>query len=187
LKAQSYYPPRTSAIHGLNPKERAKPGKWHRIVPTNPVRCCSAFAHTPTLPTSLESRSSALRPEPEASNDGQAIGSGQAAAPIHRIHHPNARPVGGAKIGHAEVPVSAAGTALSPYYLSPPHACWRHKLLASGRRRAHSVSLPTTPSERTRKTAHYSPSMPYGSRWYLHNANWPFEKRDKRVLNNYSG
>jgi hypothetical protein len=26
---------------------------WHRIVLTNPVRCCSAFAHTPTSPTSL--------------------------------------------------------------------------------------------------------------------------------------
>jgi hypothetical protein len=63
------------------------------------------------------------RPEPEASNDGQALGSGQAAASIHRIHHSNERPVGGAKAGHAEEPVPAAGTALSPYYLSPPHAC----------------------------------------------------------------
>ena len=60
-------------------------------------------------------------------------------APIHRMHHSNERPVGGAKIGHAEEPVSAAGTALSPCYLLPPHACSRHKLLAPGRQRATSV------------------------------------------------
>jgi hypothetical protein len=168
LKAQPYYPPRTSAIHGCNPKLCARPGSWHRIVLTNPVRCCSAFAHTPALPTSLDSRCSALRPEPEASNDGQAIGSGQAAASIHRIHHSNERPVGGAKIGHAEEPLSAAGTALSPYYLSPPHACWRRKLLASVRAPTCSECPSRPPPAKERgKTAHSSPSMPCGSRWHF--------------------
>jgi hypothetical protein len=57
---------------------------------------------------------------PEAPDNGQAIDAGQAAASIHRMHHSNERPVGGAKIWHAEVPVSAAGTALSrPYRVLP--------------------------------------------------------------------
>jgi hypothetical protein len=99
---------------------------------TDLVRCCSAFAHTPTSPTSLDSRCSAFGPEPEAPHNGQAIGSGQAS----EEQHSNERPVGGAKIRHAEEPVPAAGTALSAYYLSPPHGCWRHKLLPSGRQRA---------------------------------------------------
>jgi hypothetical protein len=99
---------------------------------TNLFRCCSAFAHTPTSPTSLDSRCSAIGPEPEAPDNGQVIDAGQAAASIHRMHHSNERPVGGAKIGHAEEPVSADGTALSPYYLLPPHACSRHILLVPG-------------------------------------------------------
>jgi hypothetical protein len=41
------------------------------------------------------------------------------------MHHPNERPVGGTKTGHAEEPVSAGGTALSLYHLLPPHACSR--------------------------------------------------------------
>ena len=49
------------------------------------------------------------------------------------IHHSNdEHPVGGTKIRHAEGPVPAAGTALSTYYLLPPHACWRNRLLVSG-------------------------------------------------------
>ena len=112
---------------------------WHRVVLTNPVRCCSAFAHTPTSPTSLVSRCSAIGPEPEAPDNGQAIDAGQAAASIHRMHHSNERPVGVAKTGHAEGPVSAACTALGVYYLPPSGVCSRRKLLASGRRRAHSA------------------------------------------------
>jgi hypothetical protein len=46
----------------------------HRAVFTNPVRCCSAFVHTfSTSPTSLDSRCSALGPEPGAPDNGQAI------------------------------------------------------------------------------------------------------------------
>jgi hypothetical protein len=63
----------------------------------------------------LDSRCSAIGPEPEAPDNGQAIDAGQAAALIHRMHHSNERPVSGAKIGHAEEPVSAAGTVLSLY------------------------------------------------------------------------
>jgi hypothetical protein len=106
---------------------------------TNPVRCCNAFSHTSTSPSSLDSRCSAIGPEPEAPDNGQAIDAGQAAASIHRMRHSNERPVGVAKIGHAEEPVSAACTALGVCYLPPPGACLRHKLLAPGRRRAHSV------------------------------------------------
>jgi hypothetical protein len=65
---------------------------------------------------------------------------GQAAASIHRMHHSNERPVGGAKIWHAEGPVSAAGTALSPNYLLPPHV--RARVINywhQGRQRAASV------------------------------------------------
>jgi hypothetical protein len=105
----------------------------------------------------LDSRcaSATAGPEPEAPDNGQAIDAGQAAASIHRMHHSNGRPspVGVIEIGHAEGPVSAAGTALSLCYLLPPHACSRHKLLAPGPRAANvlPVSLPTTSSEITRK------------------------------------
>ena len=86
---------------------------------TNPIRCCNAFAHTSTSPSSLDSRCSAIGPEPEAPDNGQAIDAGQAAASIHRMHHSNERPVGVAKIGHAEEPISAACTALAVHYLLP--------------------------------------------------------------------
>ena len=139
MKAPPHYSPRPSPIHGCNPKVCAKPGSGHQAVLTNLVRCCNAFAHTSTSPSSLDSRCSAIGPEPEAPDNGQAIDAGQAAASIHRMHHSNERPVGVAKIGHAEEPVSAACTALVVCYLPPSDACSRHKLLASGRRRAHSV------------------------------------------------
>ena len=131
-QAPPHYSPRPSAIHGCNPKVCAGPGSGHRAVLTNPVRCCNAFAHTSTSPTSLDPRCSAIGPEPEAPDNSQAIDAGQVAASIHRMHHSNERPVGGAKSGHAEESVSAAGTALSQYYLLPPHACSRVKLLAPG-------------------------------------------------------
>jgi hypothetical protein len=152
------------------------------------VRCCSAFAHTPTSPTSFDSRCSATGPEPEAPDNGQAIDAGQAAAPIHRIHHSNERPVGSgsAKIGHAEEPASAAGTALSPYYLSPPHACWRHKLLArQGADVLTQCPSRPPPAKERGKTAHYSPGMPYGSRWYLRKAKLSFRQTARWSLNSY--
>jgi hypothetical protein len=108
---------------------------------TNLVRCCSAFAHTPIPPPSLDSRCSAFGCALGAPFNGQSTDTGQAAASIHRMHHSNERPVGVAKIGHAEEPVSAACTALGVCYLPPSGACARHKLLAPGRRRAHSVPL----------------------------------------------
>jgi hypothetical protein len=40
-----------------------------------------------------------------------------------------------ARTEHAQEPFSAAETALSPYYVSPSHACWREKLLAAGNNR----------------------------------------------------
>jgi hypothetical protein len=69
--------------------------------------------------------------------------------------------------------------------LAPPSArtAYRHRTRAGvinyWRQGADvlTVSLPTTPSpakeRKTKergKTAHYSPSMPYGSRWYLRKA-----------------
>ena len=132
MKAPSHYPPRTSAIHGPNPNECAKPGTWHRIVLSDLVRCCSAFAHTSNAPTTLDPRCSALGCEPEASHNGQAIDAGRHAAVFHRSHHSNGHPVGGTKIRHAEVPVSAAGTALRSDYLWPSQACSRRKLLVPG-------------------------------------------------------
>jgi hypothetical protein len=139
------------------------------------VRCFSAFAHTPTSPTSLDSRCSAIGPEPESPDNGQAIDAGQAAASIHRMHHSNERPVGGAKIGHAEGPASAAGTVLSPCYILPPHACSRHKLLAPGPPTCYHSVPPDHPRRKKRgNSVQNSPRMPCGSRWYLRKANWPF-------------
>ena len=178
MKAPSHYSPRTSAIHGPNPKERTKPETWHRIVLTNLVRCCSAFAYTPISPTSLDSRCSAFGCALGAPFNGQSIDTGQAAASIHRMHHSNERPVGVAKIGHAEGPASAACTALSVCYLPPSDACSRHKLLASGRRRAHSVP-PDHPKrkneENPSRTARGCHMVPVD---IVAKANWPFEKPD---------
>jgi hypothetical protein len=55
----------------------------------------------PRAPPSLDSRCSAVGPEPEAPDNGQAIDAGQAAVRIHHTHHSNERPVGGAKTGWA--------------------------------------------------------------------------------------
>jgi hypothetical protein len=54
--------------------------------------------------------------------------------------------------------------ALGAYYLPPSDACPRHTSLASGRRRAHTVSLPTTPSDRTRKSG---PLQPEHATWHM--------------------
>ena len=164
---------------------------WHRIVLiTNPVRCCSAFAHTPISPSSLDSRCSAFGCALGAPFNGQSIDTGQAAASIHRMHmhHSNERPVGVAKTGHAEEPVSAACTALSPCYLPPSDACSRHKLLASGRRRAHSVppDHPKQKNEENRsRTARGCHVVPVD---IVAKANWPFEKSAEWTLNStYKG
>jgi hypothetical protein len=143
---------------------------------TNLVRCCSAFAHTPTSPTSLDSRCSAIGSEPEAPDNGQAIDAGQAAAPIRRMHHSNERPVGGAKIGHAEEPVSAAGTALSPY------AIYYHRTRDRVINYWHqgrpavvlTVSLPTTPGDKTRKIGPVQPACHMVPRWYLRKSKLAF-------------
>jgi hypothetical protein len=121
-------------------------------------------------------------PEPEAPHNAKAIGSGQAAAPIHRIHQSNERPVGGAKIGHAEEPVSAAGNALNPYYLLPPHACWRHKLLAPGPPPCSQCPSLPPPAKEREKTAHCSPSMPYGPEHICAKQTVSLGKCDKRAL-----
>jgi hypothetical protein len=130
-------------------------------------------------PTSLDSRCSAIiaiGPGSEAPDNGQAIDAGQAAAPIHRIHHPNERPVGGAKTGHAEEPASpAAGTALSPCYLLPPHACSRHKLLAPGPPSCSQCPSRPTPAKKRGKSVHYSPHAIYMVlRWYLRRSKLAF-------------
>jgi hypothetical protein len=166
LKAPcSYYSPRTSAIHGPNPKEGTEPETWHRIVLTNPVRCCSAFAYTPISPPSLDSRCSAFGCALGAPFNGQSVDTGQAAASIHRMHHSNERCVGGSKIGHAEEHVSAACTALSPCYLLPSDAFSRHKLLAPGPPTCYQCPSRPPPAKERGKTAQKSPRKPCGSRW----------------------
>jgi hypothetical protein len=125
----------------------------------NPVRCYSAFAHTPTSPTSLNSRCSALGPETEAPHNGQA------AAPIHRAHPPFKR----------------APRRLRQYWprsdtyahrlLAPPsaHTTYRHRTRSGVRNYWHqggavlAVSLPTTPSERTRENG---PLQPEHAMWF---------------------
>jgi hypothetical protein len=155
-KAQSHYPPRPSPIHGSNPKECAKPGSGHQAVlmHTNLVRCCSAFAHTSTSPTRLDSRCFTLGCEPEASHNGQAIGASQAAAPIHRIHHSNEHPV-----GCTAAPILAAfGYLYQLLVRSSAYTIYHHRTRARvinyWRQGADGLTLPlpTTPSERTRKT-----------------------------------
>jgi hypothetical protein len=131
---------------------------------TDLVRCCSAFAHTTsTSPPSLDSRCSATGPEPEAPDNGQAIDAGQAAASIHRMHHSNERPVGCAKIGHAEEPVSAACVRPSAYTIY--HHRTRARVINYWRQGADvlTVSLSTTLSERTRKIG---PEQPEDAMWF---------------------
>jgi hypothetical protein len=104
---------------------------------------------------------------------------GQAAASIHRMHHSNERPVGGSKAGYAEEPVSAADTVLSLYYLLPPHACSRHKLLAGTRaakKRATSVPpdhLQRNNEENRSRTARGCHVIPVD---IVAKANWPLDK-----------
>jgi hypothetical protein len=148
---------------------------------THLVRCCSAFAHTPTSPTSLESRCPALRPEPGASNDGQAIGSGQAAASIHRIHHSNERPVGG---GATRLDMLRNLHRL----LAPPsaHTIYRNRTRAGvinywrqGADDAHSAP----PGH----SVTYSPSMPYiWPRAHLCKANCVFSRNVPKSSQPYS-
>jgi hypothetical protein len=135
---------------------------------TNPVRCCSAFAHTPTSPTSLDSRCSALRPEPEAFP-----------------RRTTARPLVRAKlllrstayIIQTSVPsaVPRLGMLRNLYrLLAPPSAhtvyIYRHRTRAGvinywrqGADDVLRVSFPTTPSERTRKNG---PLQPEHAIWF---------------------
>jgi hypothetical protein len=120
----------------------------------------AAAAPSHILPTHpklwIHPRCSALGCEPEAPHNGQAIGSGQAAAPIHRIHHLNGHPVGGTKIRHAEEPVSAAGTALRSYYLwhqrshsAPPSHSRRSRIMRACREYVFPEPSTTTGSTNT--------------------------------------
>jgi hypothetical protein len=59
--------------------------------------------------------------------------------PTAYIIQTSTHPVGCANFGRVRIPVSAACAVLGVYYLPPSDACSRHKLLASWRRRAHSV------------------------------------------------
>jgi hypothetical protein len=72
LKVLPRYLPQPSAIHGSNSKGCAIPGSWHRVVLTNLVRCCSAFAYTSTTPTSLDSSCLALGRKLGASHNGHS-------------------------------------------------------------------------------------------------------------------
>ena len=156
MKAHSHYPPRQSVIHGPNPKLCAGPGKGHRVVPSSPSRCCSAFVHTPTSAISLDSRCSALGPEPVALHNGQAIDSGRHAAAFHRSHHYSLSVVGGSLQGGA-----CRGTCFgcwhrphSAYVVLPSYACWCEVVLAAGRRALTcSPCLPRPPPSKTTREA----------------------------------
>jgi hypothetical protein len=128
--------------------------------------------------TSLDSRRSAIGPEPEAPDNGQAIDAGQAAASIYRMHHANERPVGGTKIGRVRIPVSADGTVLSLDYLLPPHACSRHNYWHQGRQRATSVPpdhLQRNNEENRPRTARGCHVVPVDICLSI-KANWPLDK-----------
>jgi hypothetical protein len=96
--------------------------------------------------------------------NGQVIDAGQAdAAPIHRTHHSNERPVGGATSGHAEDSVSAAGTPQPILCITTARA--RARVINYWHQGANvlPVSLPTTPSEITRKIR---PEQPEDAMWF---------------------
>jgi hypothetical protein len=122
----------------------------------------------------LDSRCSAIGPEPEAPDNGQAIDAGQAAASIHRMHHSNERPVGVAKTGHAEGPASAAGTVPSVcaiYYHRTRARVINYWLQGAD---VLTVSLPTTPGEKTRKIGPLQPACHMVPRWYLRKSKLAF-------------
>jgi hypothetical protein len=135
------------ATHISNPWTQSKRTRETRNVASNsaysnPVGCCSAFAHILSTHPTLWIR--AAQPSVGCASRGRRTTSrplmrADTRPYIHRNHHSNEHPVGGTKIRHAEEPVSAAGTALRSCYLWPSHACSRHKLLAPGRQRATSV------------------------------------------------
>jgi hypothetical protein len=110
------------------------------------------------------------------------------------MHHPNGRPVGGAKIGHAEEPVSAAGTVLSPYYPGIYYHRTRARVINywhQGRQRAASVppDHPRRKNEENRsRTARGCHAVPVGicanqtgllrnvTKWALNNYCWIVHK-----------
>jgi hypothetical protein len=177
-KAQSYYPPRTSAIHGCNPKLCARPRSWHRIVLTNPVRCCSASCAAPSC---------ILPPYPQV-----WIRAAQPSG-LSRKRRTTARPLVRAKlllrstayIIQTSVPsaVPRVGMLRNLYRLLAPlsaHTIYRHhtraRVINYWRQGADvlTVSLPTTPSERTRKNGPLQPEHAIWPRSYLCKANCVF-------------
>jgi hypothetical protein len=74
----------------------------------------------------------------------------------------------------------------SPYYLLPPHACSRHKLLAPARAAVVlTVSLPTPPAKKRGKSVHYSPHAIWFPVGFAQKQTGLLEKCDKWALNNY--
>jgi hypothetical protein len=120
----------------------------------NLVRCCNAFANTSTSPTSLDSRCSAIGPEPEAPDNGQAIDAG-----IIQTNVPSASP--------------RLGMLRNPYRLLAPSSAYtiyyhrtRARVINYWHPRAANVLpvyLPTTSSERTRKIG---PEQPEDAMWF---------------------
>jgi hypothetical protein len=101
----------------------------------------------------------------------------------------NKRPFDGAKIGHTEDPVSAAGTAPSPYYILPPHACSRHKLLAPGPLSCSQCPSRPPPAKKKRKIG---PEKPEHAIWFplagsCAKCQTAFRQIAKWPLNNYKG
>ena len=151
MKAPSHYSPRPSPIHGCNPKLCARPGSGHRTVLTNLVRCCSAFAHTPTSPTSLDSRCSAiLGLSPKRQTTARPLMRAKlllrSTACIMQTNVPSAAPR-----------LAAFGYLYRLLVRSSAYTIYHHRTRARvinyWRQGADvlTVSLPPTPSERTRK------------------------------------
>jgi hypothetical protein len=154
-----HYPPRPSAIHGPNPKLCARPGTWYRLVLTDLVRCCSAFAYTSYAPTTLDPRCSALGCEPEAPHSGQAIDSDRHAAVFHRSAAIIINDLLSAAPRFDMLRdlhrLLAPPSAHTIYHHRSTRAAWRYKSLARTTRAPTPVlpvPLPTTrPSEITRE------------------------------------
>jgi hypothetical protein len=140
-------------------------GIWQCLL-TQSAATAPSFAHTPTSPTSLDSRCSALGPETEAPHNGQAIGSGGPSCCSDPPHTSFKR----------------APRRLRQYWPRSDTCtgCWHRpqpilpiaiaRVLASGVRNywhqggaVLTVSLPTTPSERTRGNG---PLQPEHAMWF---------------------
>jgi hypothetical protein len=153
---------------------------------TNLVRCCSAFAHTPTSPTSLDSRCSAFGCALGAPFNGQAIDAADTRpyfiAAIIQTSIPSAEPRFGMLRNLFQL-------------LAPPSdhtiydRCTRAHVINYWHQGASvlPVSLLTAPSEITRKIRPLQPEHAIWFRAYLRKANCVFSRNGQVVTKQLQG